>query len=186
MGFKMYITSYGSVSPSALSNFAEKSIDTPTLIGRAVVHFKVKAHVDKRELIAHAFAVQSEQLYGLFDNSLIGRAYKAYQWDKDMSYNKERRQEIYRSFFNLLNTNTFFENKTKLYLALPHKSLNRWIDILQSIISMQCRDFVYKKVKYTVNSNLHYIKSLEKQKTIQSDKTNALFRSWFVERKKRQ
>jgi hypothetical protein len=126
---------------------------TPKLIANGIIHFNFNKNVGQPfPYIAHALLTLTEQLKGLYDNSLLGKAYKAYRWTSDTEWNKTRRSEINAKFIDMLETNVFRVTQGKIYIALPENKLNELMNLVRSIGSQHEQQFQIGKNKYTGSS----------------------------------
>ena len=85
------------------------------------------------DIISHLLMKQTERLVGLYDTSLLGIAYNAFNWTHDDEYNAMRRKEITINFRRELEQCSFYRTSNAVYVALSN--LTAWLDVAYSINS---------------------------------------------------
>ena len=131
------------------------------------------------QVISHLMMKQTERLVGLFDNGLLGTAYRAFNWTNDEEYNNERRLLISNHFMSSYRNGTFYKSRNTVYV-IPHKH-QEWIDIAHSIASRPDGE------SYKLSAQEEYIATahLLNEKIVDEQVLSGL-RSWFQKAKERQ
>jgi hypothetical protein len=105
------------------------------------------------EVMGNFFFESYCRLFGIFDNGLLGKAYRSFQWSHDKKYNDYREVKIKKSFLIYFATNVFkkikIENKEVWYIALDHSTYTRW-NMFINAFSGKFYSFSNFKVKGTV------------------------------------
>ncbi len=148
------------------------------LYGHAIVTLHSADNITPA-VISDLLLKQTERLFGLYDSTLLGIAYRAFNWTTDEQYNEQRRSVITNYFMTTLQQYTFHGTETYLYLALPADELLKWVVLVQSIGSRPSGEtYLYHGVAYT---------ALSKQgadRPIKDSRVLDFFRTWFAETKK--
>ena len=105
------------------------------------------------EIVPHLLSKQTERLFGLYDSSLLGVAYQAFNWTADEEYNEQRRQTITAVFAQAWQTGVFFRDSNTVHLLLKENEVRRWSILVQSIASRPDGETnMYHDEEYTVRS----------------------------------
>lgn len=79
-----------------------------------------------------------KQLVGIYDKSLLGKAYKAYNWTKDAEYNKQRKTEIIQKYTDKISKSIYFEkradDKISIYIAVSPKTARRLLMMMRTAL----------------------------------------------------
>ena len=63
------------------------------------------------------------EMWGLFDNSLLGKAYNAFNWTNDQEFNEKRRLQIFNSKLAWVKNSIFFQDDDHIFIAVPNDTV---------------------------------------------------------------
>lgn len=111
------------------------STEQENLIERAMVAIQLSTEHTIDAVVPHLFTQQTERLYGLYDSSLLGVAYKAFNWTMDEEYNEQRRATLTTYFQQSWLAGLFLREPNSVHVVLNERDLIRWLVLVQSIAS---------------------------------------------------
>ena len=107
------------VSVCSLLDTVSGLVPDTTLMNRGSLYVRSNKKIgDIFPYLAHALMQQTEKVWGLFDNSLVGMAYQTYDWKTDEAWNSTRRVEIKLAFLNMLRASVFCTTRHRIFIAL--------------------------------------------------------------------
>ena len=127
------------------------------------------------EIVPHLLTKQHERLFGLYDSSLLGVAYQAFNWTADEEYNELRRQTITADFAQAWQRGVFFRDSHMVHLLLKENEVRRWLILVQSIASRPAGETnLFRGEEYTVRSQF----DINTLPILVTDHRLELFRAW--------
>jgi len=166
---------------TTVGRWLRKAKKTANIYTQASVSIQTsKSTIPPVDFLANFFLQSWTLLFGINDNSLLGQAYRAYQWTEDTKYNDQRRRAITEEFVTKIAKSVFLREdtpgKTVLYVAVSPQTATLWMELIQIVVQKEGR-FYYNQ-DYTARGRHGSAKH-----RIHSPKLLTAFDQWFAENK---
>jgi hypothetical protein len=164
----------------SLGEWIQGTHTSPDIYMRASLKLSLKDKCDPELLLATFLLESTKLLFGIYGNTLLGNAYRAYQWTEDEEYNAKRKADLLDGFMTHIKSCTFLRKESNdqciFFVALRPSIARHWGELIQ-IVVLKSQTFK-NPVSFEAIGKIHQIK-----KPVESATLVSAFRKWFLKNK---